>query len=277
VTLASTLQACAERIVGEAPGTLGPLPVSRAVADLGERLAARNLGLVRVADPAAFAWPGHWIAILGTAAGTERAVVLFGVPSGPIEAGDLPADGVVEIVGGYVIAPLDLHRGHEAGAYRTTTGDGTVVGLFTAPTAGAPCLEHGHRRVEVGRGLDGDRYATGDGTFSQAGRHGQDVTLIEAENLEHLAGQGVTLSPADARRNVVTRGVRLEGLVGRCFAIGDVVLHGARLAEPCAHLQRLTRPGVLRGLVHRGGIRADVLAGGELHLGDPIRPVAEEW
>lgn len=110
---ASTLQACAERIVGVAPGTLGPLPASRAVPELGERLAARNLGLVRVAEPEAFAWPGHWIAILETADGSHRAVVLFGVPSGPLDREDADVGRVVD---GYVIAPLDLHRVHGEGA-----------------------------------------------------------------------------------------------------------------------------------------------------------------
>jgi MOSC domain-containing protein YiiM len=81
---------------------------------------------------------------------------------------------------------------------------------------------------------------------------------------------------ADARRNVVTRGIRLNALVGHHFTIGGVACYGARLAEPCAHLERLTTRGVLRGLVHRGGIRADVLGDGELCVGDEIRVTAEE-
>ena len=98
------------------------------------------------------------------------------------------------------------------------------------------------------------------------------MTLIEEESLDDLASLGVDLSMAEARRNVVTRGIRLEGLIGRRFAVGDVVCRGARLAEPCAHLERLTRRGVLRGLVHRGGLRADILAGGVVVLGDRVAP-----
>jgi MOSC domain-containing protein YiiM len=81
---------------------------------------------------------------------------------------------------------------------------------------------------------------------------------------------------ADARRNIVTRGIRLNALVGHRFMIGGVPCYGARLAEPCAHLERLTTRGVLRGLVRRGGIRVDVLGDGELHVGDEIRLASEE-
>ena len=75
----------------------------------------------------------------------------------------------------------------------------------------------------------------------------------------------------DARRNIVTRGVSLNGLVGREFTIGDVVCIGRRLAEPCAHLERVSRPGLLRPLVHRAGLRADILEGGTISVGDQVR------
>lgn len=117
----------------------------------------------------------------------------------------------------------------------------------------------------AGRGLEGDRYAVGGGTFAADGRVGQDLTLIDDDVLD-AAG----LSAVDARRNIVTRGIDLDILVGRRFRIADVVCLGQRRAEPCAHLQRLTRPGVLRSLVHRGGIRADVIVGGEIAEGDPV-------
>jgi MOSC domain-containing protein YiiM len=124
--------------------------------------------------------------------------------------------------------------------------------------------------------MEGDRYAEGAGTFSHPERRGQDLTLIEAEAFGELSARGVNLALADARRNVVTSGIHLNALVGHHFTIGDVPCYGARLAEPCAHLERLTTRGVLRGLVHRGGIRVDVLGDGELHLGDEIRPVTDE-
>jgi MOSC domain-containing protein YiiM len=271
--LADDLAACVERILGEQPGTLAGLPADRAFAVLGERLATRNLGLARVADAARFAWPGHWIAVVETPGGTRRAALFFGVPSGPLDAADAAIAGGAAVVDGYLVAPLDLHTRHDTGAYGSTDRAGTVVALFTAPAREAPSASHARCVARAGRGLDGDRYAEGCGTFSHPQRGGQDLTLIEAESLDGLAAHGLELTPADARRNVVTRGIRLNGLVGHRFAIGDVVCFGARLAEPCAHLERLTTPGVLRGLVHRGGIRADVLEGGELRVGDAIRPL----
>ena len=117
----------------------------------------------------------------------------------------------------------------------------------------------------AGRGLEGDRYARGEGTFSPGGGSGRDLTLVAAEA---LADAGV--EPLEARRNVVVRGVDVDALRGRRFRIGEVECIGRRRCEPCAHLQRLTRPGVLRALVHRGGLRADIVAGGELHVGDEV-------
>jgi hypothetical protein len=106
---AGDLAACVERILGERPGTLAGLPDERAVAALGERLATRNLGLLRVADAAAFAWPGHWVAVVTTPGGARRAAVFFGVPSGPLEESDATVAAGSSIVDGYVVAPLDLH------------------------------------------------------------------------------------------------------------------------------------------------------------------------
>jgi MOSC domain-containing protein YiiM len=116
-----------------------------------------------------------------------------------------------------------------------------------------------------GRGLRGDRYAEGAGTFSAGSGSGRALTLIDAAVLEQLGLPG-----ADARRNVVSRGIDLDALVGRRFRIGVVECIGARWCEPCAHLQRLTRPGVLRALVHRGGRRADIVTGGLIRVRDPI-------
>lgn len=88
--------------------------------------------------------------------------------------------------------------------------------------------------------------------------------------MEELAAGGVEIAPAEARRNLVVRGVSLDGLIGKRFRVGEVECFGQRRCEPCAHLERLTRPGVLRGLVHRGGLRADVLSDGEIRVGDRI-------
>jgi MOSC domain-containing protein YiiM len=124
-------------------------------------------------------------------------------------------------------------------------------------------------RVIAGQGLEGDR------NFAPAGApSGEALTLIAAEALEGLLGDdGIELSHEASRRNVLTRGIDLNALVGRRFTVGEVLCEGVELCEPCNHLQSLTQPGVLRGLVHRGGLRADVLEGGTIAPGDPVRPV----
>jgi MOSC domain-containing protein YiiM len=122
----------------------------------------------------------------------------------------------------------------------------------------------------AGRGLRGDRYERGAGSFSNPSGRGYDLTLVEAEALEELAAGGVEITPSEARRNLVVRGVSLDDLIGRRFRVGEVECFGQRRCEPCAHLERLTRPGVLRGLVHRGGLRADVLSDGEIRVGDRV-------
>ena len=126
----------------------------------------------------------------------------------------------------------------------------------------------------AGEGLRGDRYfrsGSGSGTFYEPDKVDQDLTLIELEALEGLREDtGIELGAAEARRNVVTRGVRLNDLVGRRFKVGEVECEGKRLCEPCDHLERLTEPGVLRGLEQRGGLRADIVRGGRIAVGDPV-------
>jgi MOSC domain-containing protein YiiM len=97
------------------------------------------------------------------------------------------------------------------------------------------------------------------------------VTLIEVEALEALQRDyGVELQPSESRRNIVTRGVALNHLIGREFSVGDVRLRGLELCEPCGHLEGLTRPGVKQGLIHRGGLRAQILSEGVINVGDRI-------
>jgi MOSC domain-containing protein YiiM len=113
-------------------------------------------------------------------------------------------------------------------------------------------------------GVVGDRYDKA-----------RDLTLIEAEALEGLLEDtGIELSPAEVRRQVLTRGIRLNDLVGERFTVGEVECVGQELCEPCNHLQGLTYPGVLRGLVHRGGLRADVVSGGRIAVGDSVAPLS---
>ena len=126
-------------------------------------------------------------------------------------------------------------------------------------------------RAVYGQGLQGDRYASADGTFSRPGAAGHEVTLIETEALEALKREyDVALGPGDSRRNVVTRGIALNHLVGRVFTIGEVTLRGVRLCEPCGHLETLTRKRTRGGLIHRGGLRADIVTGGVVRVGDAI-------
>jgi MOSC domain-containing protein YiiM len=98
----------------------------------------------------------------------------------------------------------------------------------------------------------------------------RDLTLIEAEAVE-----AIDLEPADARRNVVVRGIDLDALVGRRFRIGAVECEALEINPPCRHLEKLTRPGVLKELTGRGGIRAAIRSGGEIAVGDPVEPAGD--
>jgi MOSC domain-containing protein YiiM len=125
----------------------------------------------------------------------------------------------------------------------------------------------GRVRVVAGQGLEGDRNFAPDGAGP-----GEAITLIAVEGLDGLREDtGIQLSHEASRRNVLTRGIDLNALVGKRFRVGDVLCEGVELCEPCNHLQSLTQPGVLRGLVHRAGLRADVLEGGTIAPGDVVR------
>jgi MOSC domain-containing protein YiiM len=128
-------------------------------------------------------------------------------------------------------------------------------------------------RAVPGKGLEGDRYFRGEGSFSKNPGGGRQVTLVATEMLELLRSEhGIALPASETRRNLVTKGVSLNDLVGQVFQVGSVRMKGVRLAEPCNHLERLTKTGVLKGLVHRAGLRADILDEGVLRVGDPIVP-----
>jgi MOSC domain-containing protein YiiM len=123
-------------------------------------------------------------------------------------------------------------------------------------------------RAIAGKGLEGNRY------FDE-GKPEKDLTLIEVEALEGLqAEHGIELDGASSRRNVLTRGVRLNDLVGERFRVGELACRGIELCEPCLHLQSMTKPGIIDGLVHRAGLNAEILVGGELRRGDPVEQIA---
>jgi MOSC domain-containing protein YiiM len=240
-------------------------------------LAQRAVGLVPIAEPAAFSWPGPWLALLRAADGDGHvAAVAFGAPPGiawqPLEGPETFA----AVEHGYVVAPADVALWAPAPGPKARDS-GTVEAIVIAPEAEAELAAVEVARAHAGRGLEGDRYFDGRGTFSNAHGRGHDLTLVEAEVLDELSLPAGRLRAEDARRNVVTRGIDLNALVGKRFRVGDVECFGQRLCEPCAHLERLTagagRPGTLRALIHKGGLRADVLTDGEIRVGDAIDPV----
>lgn len=231
---------------------------------LRQWLALSNVGLVPVETPEDFAWPGHF---LGRRRESRTWAVLFGVPPGvvfdPIPGATEPIDAA------FVLAAHNLRRG--IGFDPSQPSEPGVVELISiAKEAEGRMVAVPSAKTLAGRGLEGDRYARGAGTFSDPNGRGYDLTLVEAEALEELAASGVEIAPSEARRNLVVRGVALDDLIGKRFRVGEVECFGQRRCEPCAHLEKLTRPGVLRGLAHRGGLRADVLSSGEIRVGNRV-------
>jgi len=255
MSFATELRECVSELLGEPV----PEPDDEPLRFYRQWLAERNLGLVPIADPATFEWPGNWLARVPG----DHAVLMYGSPSGPMvdPAGAFTANA--EIEAGWLLAPLD-HRLPIERPYGDPVGTGTVAALLVAAEKEAPLVELDEAVAVAGRGLEGDRYHAGAGTFSGRGR-GYELTLVQAEVLDELG-----FPWPDARRNVVTRGVALNALVGRRFRVGEVECVGRRLAEPCAHLEKLTRPGLMRPLVHRAGLRADILVGGAIRVGDVV-------
>lgn len=244
-------------------GTPVPLPTYESSLFFEQWLAERNLGLAPIASPRDFDWPGYWLARVRSADG-DHAVVMFGSPSGPLHdpGGALANGGSIE--DGWLLARLDVRLPIEE-PYGSDRRVGAVAAILTAPEAEGPLAGVEVVEAIAGQGLAGDRYSEGRGTFSGPG-DGYQLTLVEAEVLE-----SIDLPWDQARRNIVTRGIALNSLVGHRFTVGAVECIGRRLAEPCAHLEKLARPGLLRPLVHRGGLRADILGGGAITIGDQIR------
>ena len=148
---------------------------------------------------------------------------------------------------------------------------GSVEGIYIAAEAEGETRPIDSVRAVAGQGLEGDRYFAGEGTFFEKRKPGQDLTLIETEAIAGMAAEdGIELTPGEARRNVVTRGIGLNDLVGRRFTVGEIECIGNRLCDPCSHLEKMTKPGVLKGLVNRGGLRADIVRGGRIAVGDEI-------
>jgi MOSC domain-containing protein YiiM len=150
---------------------------------------------------------------------------------------------------------------------------GQVVSIHVAARASEPtrAVEQAHAVPE--RGLEGDRYFLGAGFYSGKLGWWAEVTLIESEAIEAVRRDyGIELAACDTRRNIVTRDVPLNHLVGTEFQVGEVRLAGVKLWEPCGHLEKLTRPMVRAALAHRGGLAARILTEGWIRVGDTVRP-----
>jgi MOSC domain-containing protein YiiM len=146
---------------------------------------------------------------------------------------------------------------------------GRVVAIHVARAKGAACEPVASAHLLAGQGIEGDRHCLADAPKTP--RSGRDVTLVEREALEAATRDyGVAIDGAGSRRNILTEGVALNHLVGREFQVGEARLLGVRLCEPCEHLESLTAPGAREALVHRGGLRATILAGGVVRPGDSI-------
>lgn len=251
-------------------------------------LGGLGLGIVAIADPRSFSWPGPWIARIGppdgAAGGIERpasktsptppgrrCVVMFGVPSGVVwdPLGGDPVE-VEAIEDGFLIAATDIALARPKPS-AGPTGVGRLEGIFVSPSAGEPTRSLERVQALTGQGLESDRHVTGSGTFP-SGLPGSALTLIEAEVCESFEP---ALAPDEHRRNLVIRGIDLNALVGREFSIGAVRCRGMRLCEPCTVAQRYAARPVLRALVHRGGLRADILEDGQLAVGDEVRATPE--
>ncbi len=148
---------------------------------------------------------------------------------------------------------------------------GRLVGIYIAAAGGKPMDSRDEVRAIAGAGLEGDRYATKTGEFSDREGGGREVTLIAREAIVAAnAEPGVTIGEHETRRNLVTEGVDLDALIGQQFAVGDVVLVGVRDCPPCAYLEQLTGQAVRRALRGAGGLRADIVRDGTLRIGDHI-------
>ena len=235
---------------------------------LSRWLGSLGLGLAQLADPARFAWAGPWIARLRSP-GQEglRSVVMYGVPSGVVWDPTGISEGAGwEIEDGFLIAATDIALALPP-LPQAPAGSGLVEEIWIAASAGEPLHSLASAGALPGKGLAGDRHALGTGTFP-SDLPGSALTLIEAETCESFAP---ALRPGEHRRNLVTRGIDLNALVGHEFVIGSARCRGVRLCEPCNVLEGYAPRPVLRALVHRGGLRADVLDGGTIAVGDRIQ------
>lgn len=233
-------------------------------------LTGLGLGLVPIAAAENFAWAGPWIArVRGEGLEWLHSVVMFGVPSGVAwDPAGVTEGRRWEIADGFVVSALDIALARPESPPRPGP-PGRVEAITLAPRAGRPVESVDRAQALAGRGLKGDRHVVGKGTFP-SGVSGSALTLIEREVCDSF---DPPLSADEHRRNLTTSGVDLNALVGHEFMIGSVRCRGARLCEPCRTVDNYSERDLLRPLVHRGGLRADILEDGEIAVGDQVHAV----
>jgi hypothetical protein len=195
---------------------------------------------------------------------------MYGVPSGIVWDPDGSNATRDAIDAGFVIAASDIALALPPPPPAPAT-TGTVVAIHIAAAAGEPTAALRVAQALADQGLAGDRHVAGTGTFP-SNLPGSALTLIEVEVCESF---DPPLEADEHRRNLVTRGIDLNGLVGREFTVGEVRCRGMRLCEPCTVVQGYSSRPVLRALVHRGGLRADILTNGAIHNGDPVHLITD--
>jgi hypothetical protein len=150
---------------------------------------------------------------------------------------------------------------------------GRVEGLHLCPRSFLPMRSPETLTLVAGFGIQGDRYSVGEGFYSDRPEEGRQITLFEAETLDALLrDHKVRLAPDEHRRNVTTRDVPVNHLVGRRFRVGSALLEGTRLSTPCRHIEQITGQEIFNFLLNRSGLHARILEGGEIRLGDTVSP-----
>lgn len=145
--------------------------------------------------------------------------------------------------------------------------EASVVAIFTAPKKHVPLVSRDEIAAVAGQGLEGDRYFNADGWDEPK----RELTLVELEAVEAAnRDYDLGLELVDMRRQIVTKGVALNHLIGREFTVGNVKCRGVKLNEPCNHLRKLADKPLIKPMIHRGGLRAQILESGTIRVGDPI-------
>ena len=149
---------------------------------------------------------------------------------------------------------------------------GIVVALFTVDRRAAPMKKVEQLYALAGRGIEGDRYFLGTGTYSKSPEPGRQVTLIKSEVLESLKNKlEINVKPEESRRNILTQGIEINDLIGTEFYVGTVRLRAHRITQPCLYLEKLLdQPGLYKELWDKGGISCEILSDGVIKERDLI-------